>query len=224
MTHAFEISYLDDAMSNVGSMMDYAVNSCGEDLDLFWTRFLTSGIARSLSRANAKYLAGMSGVELARRVAALTGDSLPQAEPLIDMGSPEYWTGWTMAYIVWYLNIDYEALRLNGLNITDLYLRYPSLHEADISKSVRFARKKLQDFKAQKSPLKRARENAGITQADLAALSGNTLRAIRSYEQGRRSLGSASSQCVRSICRTIGCREDTLLGSGFFDVVADEEV
>lgn len=211
MIHAYDITYLDDAMSNIGSMLDYAVNSCGEDLGLFWARFLASGIARSLSRANPKYLAGMSGAELAHRVAVCTGDPLPHAEPLINIGSPEYWTGWTMAYIAWYLNIEYAAIQKNGLDILDLHMRYATLHEADLSKSVQFAQKRLHAFRAQKSLLKRARENAGLTQAQLAALSGNTIRSIRGYEQGQRSLENASSECVRNICRAIGCRENLLL-------------
>ena len=68
MTRAYDISYLEDAMSGVGAMLDYAVNSCGETLEQFWARFLASGVAHSLSRANPKYLAGMSGIELARTV------------------------------------------------------------------------------------------------------------------------------------------------------------
>lgn len=34
MTRAYDIAYLDDAMTSLGAMLDYAVNSCGEDLAL----------------------------------------------------------------------------------------------------------------------------------------------------------------------------------------------
>ena len=43
---------------------NYAVNTCGEDLQLFYSRFLSSKVSAALSMANPKYLAGMSGIEL----------------------------------------------------------------------------------------------------------------------------------------------------------------
>ena len=207
MIRAYDIAYIDDAMASVGAMLDYAVNACGEPLELFWNRFLASGVAASLSRANPKYLAGMSGVELARTVAVRSGDSLPDAAPFIDMGSPEYWTGWAMTYLAWYLDIDYGSLASGGIGVMDLYKRYPTLHEADLSKTVHFAQSKL----AKDNPLKRIRKNSGLTQRQLAALSGNTLRSIRGYEQGQRSQENASAACVLSLCRVLGCRSEDLL-------------
>lgn len=207
MIRAYDIAYLDDAMASIGAMLDYAVNVCGEPLELFWNRFLASGVASSLSRANPKYLAGMSGVELARAVADRSGDSLPDAEPFIDMGSPEYWTGWAMAYIAWYLNVDFGSLASGGMGVMDLYRRYPTLHEADLSKAVRFAQGRL----SKDNPLKRIRENSGLTQRQLATLSGNTLRSIRGYEQGQRALENASTASVLGLCRVLGCRPEDLL-------------
>ena len=86
MTHAYDIAYLDDAMTSLGGMLDYAVNSCGEDLTLFYARFLGSGVAKAFSRANPKYLVGMSGIELATLVADRTGDELPNRGQFIDIG------------------------------------------------------------------------------------------------------------------------------------------
>ena len=77
MTRAYEIAYLDDAMTSLGAMLDYAVNSCGEDLDLFYARFLGSGVAEAFSRATPKYLGGMSGIELASLVAARPANRCP---------------------------------------------------------------------------------------------------------------------------------------------------
>ena len=211
MIRAYDIAYLDDAMASIGTMLDYAVNACGESLELFWNRFLASGVASSLSRANPKYLAGMSGVELARVVADRSGDSLPDAEPFIDMGSPEYWTGWAMTYIAWYLNVDFGSLASGGMGIMDLYRRYSTLHEADLSKAVHFAQGRL----SKDNPLKRIRENSGLTQLQLATLSGNTLRSIRGYEQGQRALENASTASVLGLCRVLGCRAEDLLVRNF---------
>lgn len=62
-------------MTSLGAMLDYAVNTCGEDLNLFYARFLASGVADAFSRANPKYLGGMSGIELATLVASRTGSA-----------------------------------------------------------------------------------------------------------------------------------------------------
>ena len=139
MTRAYDIVYLDDAMASLGAMMDYAVNTCGEEFTLFYARFLASGVADAISRANPKYLGGMSGIELAMLVASRTGDALPDKGGLIDIGSPEYWTGWSLAYLSWYLNMDFGSMQSRGLTAKSIYERYSVLHEADLSKTVRFA-------------------------------------------------------------------------------------
>lgn len=211
MTRAYNIAYLDDAMAGMGAMLDYAVNTCGEDLSLFYARFLSSGVAGKLSRLNPKYLAGMSGIELARTVALRTGDALPLREPYVDMGSPEYWTGWVLAYLSWYLCLDYGTLQTRGVTVQALRDRYPSLHEADLTKAVRFATRRLQEYAPK--PLKQARMNAGLSQKRLANLSGTTLRNIRAYEQGQRSLSAAGAESVMRLCRVLGCRMEDILQS-----------
>ena len=57
----------------------------------------------------------------------------------------------------------------------------------------------------QSNPLKQARMNAGLTQKELAELSGNTLRNIRAYEQGQRSLDNAGTESVQNLCKALGC-------------------
>lgn len=45
MIHAYSETYLDDAMQNLGEMLDYAVNSCYLDMDDFFEMFIVGGIA-----------------------------------------------------------------------------------------------------------------------------------------------------------------------------------
>ena len=210
MTRAYDIAYLDDAMTSLGAMLDYAVNTCGEDLDLFYARFLGSGIAETFSRANPKYLGGMSGIELASMVAARTGEPLPRKDGLIDIGSPEFWTGWTLAYLSWYLNVDLRTLQSRGLTVASLHERYPVLHEADLSKSVQFAMKRLGETSGGHL-LKLARKNARLTQRQLSDIAGIPLTVIRSYEQDKRSLKNAETENSRRICQTLGCRIEDIL-------------
>ena len=209
MTRAYNIAYLDDAMTSLGAMLDYAVNTCGEDLDLFYARFLASGVADAFSRANPKYLGGMSGIELATLVASRTGSALPKENGLIDIGSPEYWTGWTLAYLSWYLDLNFGTIQARGVTVQSLRDRYPALHETDLSKSVQFAIKRLSETSGG-DLLKQARKNARLTQRQLSDIAGIPLTVIRSYDQDKRSLKSAETENVRRICRALGCRIEDL--------------
>ena len=210
MMNAYSSLYLDDAMANLGSMLDFAVGTCGESLDVFYGRFLASGIDREMDSGNPKYLCGMSGIELAMAVAQSTGSSLHGNDDFIDIGSPEYWTGWSLAYIRWNLSADFKTIQ-RCLPITELYVRYPVLHEADLSKTLAFAQNALAEYDRAGNPLQRARQNAGLTQRELAYLSGTTIRAIRSWEQGQNSLLKASHENVRRLCYVLGCTPEEIL-------------
>lgn len=209
-THAYDKCYLEDARDILGGMLDYAVNGCGEDLKDFYARFLGSGVAREIARANPRYL-GMSGVELALLIAGRTGLPLPRKEPFVNTGSPEFWTGWAMAYLSWYLDMDYEVLEQRGVSVDRLFSFFRPLHEADVSKTVEVAQGWIRADMVREHPLKRQRKRAGLTQNELAVLSGTPLRAIRSYEQGQRSLRNASVETVRSLCRALSCRLENIL-------------
>lgn len=203
MIRAYNNCYLEDAMSGIGAMLDYAVRICGQDLELFWARFLASGVADQFSRRNPRYLCGLSGTELALKVAVDTGDSLPVENAEIDIGSPEYWTGWTLAYLQWYLNRSFAELEDGGVGISDLRSIYPTLHEADLSRSLQYAEKKLAEAAVHFS-LKKARKNAGLSQQELSERSGIPIRTIRAYEQRRLDLANAGAENVRNLRSVLG--------------------
>ena len=202
--------YLDDVMANLGAMLDYAVGGCGEPLEAFYGRFLASGIDREIDSGNPKYICGMSGIELAMAVAESTGAALTGKDSFIDISSPEYWTGWSLAYIKWHLSADFKTIQ-RCIPITDLYVRYPVLHEADLSKTLSFAQNALKEYDQAGNALQRARQNAGLTQRELAYLSGTTIRAIRSWEQGQNSLLKASYENVLRLCHVLGCTPGEIL-------------
>lgn len=211
MNRAYDESYLSETMTCLGAMLDYAVNSCGEDINLFYARFLSSGIAAQIGRGNPRYLCGHSGVEMAIDIADRTGCKLNNASPMVDMGSPEYWTGWTLAYLQWFFALDFKALQKAGIDAETVILRYSTLHEADISKSVSFADKAIKGHRSQDNPLKRLRRNVHLTQKRLASLSGISLRAIRAYEQSQTSLANASADSLVRLSKAIGCTPADLL-------------
>ena len=62
--------------------------------------------------------------------------------------------------------------------------------------------------------LKREREAAGMSQADLAALTGISVRVIQNYEQGVRPLSGARAITVYRIAKALGCSiEDLILAT-----------
>lgn len=210
MTHAYPDYYVDDVQRELGAMLDYAINICGENLADFYARFLSSGIAHFIFLAYPKYI-GLSGTELALLVAERTGAPMPEKEPLICVSSPEYWTGWTLAYISWYLNLDFGTLRQKGVGAERICNLFHPFHEADISKTVDYIQNIIQEHDANENALKRQRNLIGMTQEELARLSGIPLRVIRSYEQGKRSLGNAGAQTVMRLCQALSCRMEDVI-------------
>lgn len=59
--------------------------------------------------------------------------------------------------------------------------------------------------------LKQYREAAGITQAELAKLTGISVRVIQNYEQGTRPLNGARAITVYQIAKALNCTVEDLL-------------
>lgn len=144
-TYAYAQTYLDDAMNNLGYMLDYAVCDCGYDADDFFDLFISSGIAVEFGRGNPKYIAGMSGPELVKEVIyklSLNSIDVPPSDNTDK--SPEYWVGWALAYYQWYSGLDFKVI-CGCVSVSELLRLYPTLHEADISKFVEFVDRRLKN-------------------------------------------------------------------------------
>ena len=147
---AYGETYLDDAMDNLGYMPDYAVNDCGYDIEEFFWHFIVSGVADSFGKGNPKYVAGLSGPELASEVIYRTYNSRPNVAPAENIDkSPEYWAGWALAYYQWHSARRFLDIQ-KGLGIKRILSLYPTLHEADISKFVSVADRIMENNAAQK--------------------------------------------------------------------------
>ena len=68
MICAYNELYLNDAKENLAEFFDYAINSCKFDADFFAKLFVQSGYADKFERGNPAIIAGMSGIELAKKV------------------------------------------------------------------------------------------------------------------------------------------------------------
>ena len=212
MTHAYSKSYLDDAMQNLGDMLDYAIVDCGYAPDEFFSWFITSGIAKKFEKGNPKYVAGMSGIELAREVVFLTTGSYPTKERAIkDFASREYWAGWILAYYQWYSSLKFSDMTENGLSLSEVLSLY-ILHEADQSKFVDTANEIISRHKLEKpSNLTTIRKARGFTQGQLAEQSGVALRMIQLYEQRQNDINKAQAGTLLSLAKALGCEMQDLM-------------
>ena len=142
MIRAYNEAYLDDAMNNLGDMLDFAVYDCGYEPEDYWECFIVSGIAGAFEKGNPKYVSGLSGPELASEVLHRTFGSRPSAGASDCIGkSPEYWAGWILAYYQWYTALPFNDIIDRGLTISHTLALYPTLHEADLSKFISIANK-----------------------------------------------------------------------------------
>ena len=218
--HAYPETYLNDAMNNLGDMLDYAVNDCGYDASDFFDRFIISGVANAFEKGSPKYVAGLSGPELASEVIYRTqGERLNQVPSDGIDKSPEYWVGWILAYYQWYHTEGFSDLKRDGLDISKVLSLYNPLHEADPSKFVSIADDILRKERARSgSNLQRLRKQTGMTQKELAENAGVSLRMVQLYEQRRQDIRKAEAASLLRLAAVLRCEVKYLMeGMGVTD-------
>lgn len=211
MTNAYNESYLDDAMANLGDMVEYAVCDLGFDPDEFFGWFLSSGIASKFEKGNPKYITGMSGFELAEAVLREMNVSYEKREPSYwEFKGREYWAGWILAYYQWETGQRFEDIVKNGLTLSTVLSMY-ILHEADESKFVEAANEILaRNKKKRKTKLAEIRKARGFTQQQLSDASGVSLRMIQLYEQRKNDISKAQATVVLRLAKVLGCDVEDL--------------
>ena len=211
MMNAYSELYLDDAMQNLGDMVEYAVCDCGYDPDEFFGWFVSSGVASKFEKGNPKYITGMSGVELAEAVLRATNIRLPGIAPSHpDFKGREYWAGWIFAYYQWQSGRRFEDIVADGLTLSTVFGMYIH-HEADNSKFVDSADAIIRRNKdARKSKLHTIRKARGFTQQQLSDASGVALRMVQLYEQKQNDLSKAQVNVVISLAKALGCEVEDL--------------
>ena len=210
MTHAYREIYLSNAQSALGDAFDYAINTCNIPGDDFVKLFVASTISKRMENGEPSLLSGKSGIEIAIEVVLETTGKQLETIPSEHMErSAEYWIGWAVAYYQWYSARRYSDI-FKVLTFNDLQKMYYTLHEADITKFVDIAEEQIKEqFKD--TNLKRIRTAYGCTQAELAKLSGVSLRSIQMYEQRRKDINKASVETLYSITKVLGCTIEDLI-------------
>ena len=130
--YAYNQMYLDDAMHNLAEALEAAKLRLNITLDSFMHMFICSGIASQFEIGNPKYVSGMSGTELVNEVLLKTygsdADTLGNCK--YSDPTPEYWTGWVLAYYQWFSGKTFKDIQ-KAMPIEELVDKYHPFHEGD---------------------------------------------------------------------------------------------
>lgn len=210
MIQAYDKVYLEKARTNLGRMLDFAVYELKHELTGFFELFITSGVAERFGDGDYSLIAGMSGVELAYTVLESSGLPARRVKARYTQDrSEEYWTGWALAYYQWETGATFSEIdRCIPINVVrDLYSPY---HEMDIRQ---FCDRMNELYRSAKpeTNLKLLRRQAGLSQSQLAELSGIPIRMLQQYEQRQKNINKAQAEYLVRLSRTLCCKVEQLL-------------
>lgn len=210
MIHAYDNQYLDDAMKCLGEAMDYAANSCQLDMDSFLELFIGSGYAEQFAVGVPKMVSGISGTELVMDVITKSGTKMnfPPVQIEYDY-SPEYWSGWILAYYQWYTGRNFKDIQKH-ISMQEINKLYPTLHEANEKKFVNTVNRMI----SKRNPptrLQAQRKISGYSQRELAEKVGVNLRTLQQYEIRAKDINKAAGTTLLALAKVLGCRIEDLL-------------
>lgn len=209
---AYDKDYVYGAMETLAEAFDYAARERRMGAQRFFDLFVQTGIADAFGGGAPRYVAGVSGIELVLLTCERAGVPFaPSREALhapLDR-TPEYWCGWTLAYVQWRSGSSFSSIR-DALSVSELVRLYEPLHEASEDR-VADELESLMKRKNQPTRLKTIRKARGMTQKQLAHASGASLRAIQQYEQRVKDVNGARAMKLYAIARALGCTMEDLL-------------
>jgi len=208
--HAYSDDYLTSAQRILGDMLDFAVNTYDMDIDKFFEMFLVSDVSRQFETGNPTYVAGKTGCELVKEIIRDSGilmEDYPD-EMYLDK-SPEYWAGWALAYYQWYYGRTFSKI-YRAVSMKEIQRMYEVYHEMDL---VHFVERLdvLWNLCYPETNLKRIRNLSGLSQQQLADLSGVSVRQIQLFEQRQRDINQTRAIDILKLSRVLGCKNEDLL-------------
>lgn len=207
---AYLSDYVPYAQRILGDMLDFAVNTCDMDIDEYFELFTVSSVSTQFQNGNPTYIAGKTGCELVREVIVDAGmEPLSVDDEMYLDKSPEYWTGWALAYYQWYTCRTFIKIH-KAVSLKQIVSMYSIYHEMDITHFID-TMNELWDNYYKETNLKRLRKLAGLSQRELSDLSGVPLRQIQLFEQRQRDINHTKAIDVVKFARVLGCKPEDLL-------------
>ncbi len=207
MILAYDKNYLSKAQSTLASMLDFAVYDLNMSLEKFYQSFLESTVSNRFESGESSIIAGKSGVELALEVVG--NENLAKEYRPAANRSPEYWVGWALDFFQWQTNLTFKQIN-SLIPITEIRAMYNPYHEMDISQ---FCDKMRELYNSRKGEtnLKKYRLAAGLSQSELAEVSGVQVRTIQQYEQRLKNINAAKAESVIALSKALECSVEMLM-------------
>ncbi len=202
MIHAYNSNNLSIIQNKLALMFELAVLVRKISIDDFADKLIASPICHALETADPVFVLGKSANELM----ALVLNEQPLSVEINDFASPEYWLGYTLAYMQWYFNKSYATL-IAAFPCQELLQHYFPYHEMDIRQSIDLFASRLKI----KSSLKCLRMANHLSQSQLAILSEVPLRNIRAYEQGKIDISKAQAETLYALSKVLNCSIEDLI-------------
>lgn len=204
MIRAYDKVYLDKARTVLGRMLDFAVYDLHYDIAEFFNLFITSGTAARFESGDFSVLVGMSGAELAYEVLSASNLEFERIAPNYTANrSEEFWTGWALAYYQWETSMTFAEI-IRYIPLRDIQALYSPYHEMDIRQFVDQMNTLYRAAKPETN-LKLLRQKAGLSQRELADLSGVPVRTIQQYEQRQKNINKAQAEYLVMLVKVLCC-------------------
>ena len=191
-------------------MLDFAVHDLKYSIQEFFSLFIKSGVAERFGKGDYTILAGKSGVEVVYEVLEkMQIDAERTAPKYVVNRSEEYWTGWALAHYQWETALSFEEIE-KFIPIHYVKALYSPYHEMDIK---HFIEKMNELYRAAKpdTNLKTKRKQVGLSQSQLAELSGIPVRTIQQYEQRQKNINRAQVEYLFKLSNALGCSVECLM-------------
>lgn len=210
MIHAYDKLYLEKARTALARMLDFAVYDLHQELASFFDLFISTGVAQLFEQGDIHTLVGKSGVELAYEVLDRSGLAYQRVTPQYTIDrSEEYWTGWALAYYQWETALSFAEI-VQCVPITDIQAMYNPYHEMDIRQFCDAMNDLMRKAKPETN-LKLLRQQNGLSQKELAEISGVPLRTLQQYEQRQKNINKAQAEYLVSLSTALNCSVEQLI-------------
>ena len=201
MIEAYKEDYGRIAQVKMAEMFELAALKEKIKIDDFIEMFIDSPICRAFETLDPIYLLGKSSNELI----AMIINKPPVDIYVAEYASPEFWTGYVLAYAQVTLNKSYRTL-VKAFPCSEILIHYFPYHEMDNRHILDVFKEKLQ----KNNPLRTLRLERKLSQSDLALLSNVNIRSIKGYEQGTLDISKAQVDTVFALARVLGCSLEKL--------------
>ena len=124
---AYNELYLNNAQKTIAHSFDYAVKKMNYTLKEYAELFANFEYIHLIEEGHPRYVAGMSGIELAKAVCNISNKRfgiLPYCPGV------EFWTGWIIAYYQWLRNLSYKKI-FDKFPVERFVNAYPTFHECN---------------------------------------------------------------------------------------------